>query len=199
MSLQRRSVDEPSVWAVAAIGTAGFVVLLWVIEIVDAGTDNNLDQYGVQPRSDEGLVGILFAPVLHGGWDHLSANTVPVLILLFLVLVSGIGRGLAATGIIWLVAGLGVWLVAPGNSVHLGASSLIFGWLVYLMVRGIFSRSAGEIILGLVLFFMYGGLLLGVLPGQPGISWQGHLFGAVGGGLAAAFLNDPVRKQRSVV
>jgi membrane associated rhomboid family serine protease len=116
---------------------------------------------------------------------------------MFLVLVSGIGRGLAATGIIWVVAGVGVWLVAPGNSVHLGASSLIFGWLIYLMVRGIFSRSAGEIILGLVLFFMYGGLLLGVLPGQPGISWQGHLFGSIGGALAAVFLSD--RKERSIV
>jgi membrane associated rhomboid family serine protease len=197
VSRQRRSVDEPSVWALSAIYALGFVVLLWVIEIVDASADNSLDQYGVQPRSDEGLLGIVFAPVLHGGWDHLSANTLPVLVLLFLVLVSGIGRGLAATGIIWVVAGVGVWLVAPGNSVHLGASSLIFGWLLYLMVRGIFSRSAGEIILGIVLFFMYGGLLLGVLPGQPGISWQGHLFGAVGGGLAASFLND--RKARSLV
>ncbi len=188
--MQRRSVDEPSVWARAAAYTVGFVVLLWVLEIVDAAAGNDLDQYGVQPRSDEGLLGILFAPVLHGGWGHLSANTLPVLVLFFLVLVSGIARGHAATAVIWVVAGVGVWLVAPDNTVHLGASSLIFGWLVYLMIRGIFSRSAGEIILGMVLFFMYGGLLLGVLPGQPGISWQGHLFGAVGGGLAAWWLAD---------
>ena len=195
--MQRRDVDRPSVWVLAAAYTAGFVALLWVIEIIDAAAGNDLEQYGVQPRTDEGLLGILFAPVLHGGWGHLSANTVPVLVMMFLVLVSGIGRGIAATAIIWLVAGVGVWLFAADNTVHVGASSLIFGWLVYLMVRGIFSRSAGEIILGIVLFFMYGGLLLGVLPGQPGISWQGHLFGAVGGGLAAAFLND--RRERSVV
>ncbi len=197
MSLQRRGVDEPAVWVRAAVGSVAFVALLWVIEIIDAASGNELDQYGVQPRSDEGLLGILFAPLLHGGWTHLEGNTLPALVLMFLVLVSGIGRGLAATGIIWVVAGVGVWLVAPGNSVHLGASSLIFGWLIYLMVRGIFSRSAGEIILGLVLFFMYGGLLLGVLPGQPGISWQGHLFGSIGGALAAVFLSD--RKQRSIV
>ena len=195
--MQRRDVDRPSVWVLAAAYTAGFVVLLWVIEIIDASAGNDLEQYGVQPRTDEGLLGILFAPVLHGGWGHLSANTLPVLVMMFLVLVSGIGRGIAATAIIWLVAGVGVWLFAADNTVHVGASSLIFGWLVYLMVRGIFSRSAGEIILGIVLFFMYGGLLLGVLPGQPGISWQGHLFGAIGGGLAAAFLND--RRERSVV
>jgi membrane associated rhomboid family serine protease len=197
MSMQRRDVDEPSVWARAAAYTVAFVVLLWVIEIIDSAMGNDLDQYGVQPRSDEGLLGILFAPLLHGGWGHLSANTLPVVVMLFLVLVSGIGRGIAATAIIWVVAGVGVWLVAPDNTVHLGASSLIFGWLVYLMVRGIFSRSAGEIILGMVLFFMYGGLLLGVLPGQPGISWQGHLFGAVGGALAAAFLSE--RRARSIV
>ena len=184
-------------WVRAATYTLVFVALLWAIEIVDATADNTLDQYGVQPRSDEGLLGILFAPVLHGGWGHLSANTLPVLVMMFLVLVSGIGRGLAATAVIWVVGGVGVWLIAPDNTVHLGASVLIFGWLVFLMVRGIFSRSAGEIILGMVLFFMYGGLLLGVLPGQPGISWQGHLFGAIGGGLAAAFLSD--RRERSIV
>jgi membrane associated rhomboid family serine protease len=193
----QRPVDEPSVWVRAATYSIVFVGLLWLIEIIDATADNSLDQYGVQPRSDEGLVGILFAPVLHGGWGHLSANTLPALVLGFLVLVSGIGRGLAASAIIWLVGGIGVWLVAPDNTIHLGASVLIFGWLVYLMVRGIFSRSAGEIILGMVLFFLYGGLLLGVLPGQPGISWQGHLFGAVGGAVAAASLND--RRERSVI
>jgi len=80
---------------------------------------------------------------------------------------------------------VGVWLVAPTNSIHLGASVLIFGWLVYLMLRGIWTRRVGQIILGIMLFLLYGTLLLGVLPGQPGISWQGHLFGAVGGGLAA--------------
>jgi membrane associated rhomboid family serine protease len=101
------------------------------------------------------------------------------------------------TAIIWLVGGIGVWLVAPSNTVHLGASVLIFGWLVYLMVRGIFTRRAGEIILGMVLFFMYGGLLLGVLPGQPGISWQGHLFGAIGGALAAWLVGE--RTERASV
>ena len=190
MSLQR-DVDRPATWVQAAVVSIGFVVLLWVIEIVDTAMNNELDQYGVQPREAEGLLGILFAPVLHGGWDHLSANTLPALVLGFLVLFSGIVRGLEVTAVIWVVGGLGVWLVAPSDTVHLGASVLIFGWLVYLMVRGIFTRRAGEIILGMVLFFMYGGLLLGVLPGQPGISWQGHLFGAIGGALAAWLVSPP--------
>ena len=183
-------------WARAGVQSVGFVALLWVIEVVDASLGGSLDDYGISPRSDEGLLGILLAPLLHAGWGHLVANTLPALLLFFLVLVSGIGRGLAATAIIWVVGGLGVWLVSPANTITLGASVLIFGWLVYLMVRGVFSRSAGEIILGMVLFFLYGGLLLGVLPGTPGVSWQGHLFGAVGGGLAAALLSEPRARAR---
>ncbi len=188
------TANEPATWIRAGVHVGLFVALLWILEIVDSILPRNLDQYGVQPRSDEGLVGILFAPVLHAGFDHLSANTVPVIVLGFLVLVSGIGQGWAATAIIWVVGGVGVWLIAPGNEVHLGASVLVFGWLVYLIVRGVFTHSAGQIILGLVLVFLYGGLLFGVLPGQPGVSWQGHLFGAIGGGVAAASLND--RKPR---
>lgn len=195
MSLQQRDIDRPSVWVSAAVQSVGFVALLWVLEVVDVASNNSLDQYGIRPRDDEGLLGILLAPLLHGDWAHLIGNSVPALVLLFLVLVSGIGRGLAATAIIWLVGGLGVWLTAPANSITIGASILIFGWLVYLMIRGIWSRSAGEIILGMVLFFLYGGLLLGVLPGQPGISWQGHLFGAIGGGIAAALLSEPRRAR----
>ena len=186
----QRAVDQPSTWLRAAVLVGGFTALLWVLEVVDTAAGHRLDGYGVRPRDDEGLLGVIFAPVLHGGFAHLSANTVPVLVLGFLVLVSGIGRGLAVTAVIWVVAGLGVWLIAPAQSIHLGASSLIFGWLVYLLVRGFWSRRAGELILGLTLFFLYGGLLLGVLPGQPGISWQGHLFGAAGGLLAGMWLSE---------
>lgn len=180
--------ERTPTWIRAIGQSVGFVVLLWVVEVLDVVLGHSLDAYGVRPRDDDGLLGILAAPLLHAGWDHLSANTGPALILAFLVLVTGIGRGIAATAVIWLVGGLGVWLIAPDNTIHLGASVLIFGWLVYLIVRGAFTRKAGEIILGLTLLFAYGGLLVGVLPGQPGVSWQGHLFGAVGGLVAAAML-----------
>jgi membrane associated rhomboid family serine protease len=113
---------------------------------------------------------------------------VPVLLLGFLVLASGLRRGLTATAIIWVIGGLGTWLVAPEHTIHLGASVLVFGWLVYLVLRGFFARRFGEILLGLVLLAGYGSLLWGVLPGQPGISWQGHLFGAIGGAVAARTL-----------
>ncbi len=184
----------PGTWLRASIVVIGFVALLWVLELVDTAADHRLDGLGVQPRDDDGLRGILFAPVLHYGWDHLAANTLPVLILGFLVLASGIGRGLAATAIIWLVGGLGTWLVAPTYTTHLGASVLVFGWLVYLVLRGFFARRAGEIVIGVVLLVGYGSLLWGVLPGQPGISWQGHLFGAIGGGIAAWSLRGNTRR-----
>ncbi len=197
MTSYRRS-DQPGTWTLAAVISIGFVVLIWALEIVDTAAGHRLDDLGVEPRSDEGLVGIATAPLLHFGFDHLGANTLPALVLFFLVLVSGIERGLLATAVIWLVGGVGVWLVGPTNTEHAGASVLIFGWLVYLMVRGVWTRSVGEIILGIVLFLGYGTLLLGVLPGQPGISWQGHLFGALGGLLAAPLLGRD-RRSRSVV
>jgi len=175
-------------WLRAGIVAVAFVALLWVLEVVDTAANHRLDELGVQPRDNDGLIGILFAPALHYGWDHLGANTLPVLVLGFLVLASGLARGLAATAIIWLVGGLGTWLVAPTYTIHLGASVLVFGWLVYLVLRGFFARRAGEIVIGVVLLVGYGSLLWGVLPGQPGISWEGHLFGAIGGGIAAWLL-----------
>lgn len=123
-------LETRSAWQQAALGTGAFVLLIWVIEVVDAAVGNRLDQYGVRPREADGLLGIVFAPLLHSGWGHLVANTVPALVLLFLVLVSGVARGLLVTALIWVVGGLGVWLIAPDNTVHLGASVLIFGWLV---------------------------------------------------------------------
>ncbi len=177
-------------WQQTALLVGGFVVLLWVLELVDALTAHDLDQYGVQPRTDEGLLGILLAPLLHGGWAHLWANTVPVLVLAFLTLVTGVARGLAATAIIWVVAGIGVWLVGGEDTVHVGASSLVFGWIIYLVFRGFLNRRQGEIVIGVVVLVIYGGVLVGVLPGQPGVSWQGHLFGAVGGVLAAYVVRE---------
>ncbi|WP_052337167.1 rhomboid family intramembrane serine protease [Nocardioides alkalitolerans] len=184
--VRESSRSEPVRDAATLVGV--FVALLYVVELVDQLLDNRLDQYGVQPRSDEGLLGIVFAPLLHGGWGHLAANTVPLLVLGFVIALSGIGRFLAATAVVWVVGGLGTWLFAGENTVHLGASVLVFGWLVYLVLRGFFARRPGQIAVGVLVLVVYGGALWGVLPGQPGISWQGHLFGAVGGGLAAWWL-----------
>jgi membrane associated rhomboid family serine protease len=170
---------------VAAQVIAAFVVLLYLVELVDTLDRNRLDGYGIRPREVDGLDGIVFAPLLHHGWGHLMANTVPLLVFGFLILLAGVARWAAVTAVVWLVGGVGTWLTGQPHSLHLGASVLAFGWLVYLLLRGIFARDASQVALGAILLFMYGGILYGVLPGQPGISWQGHLFGALGGALAA--------------
>ncbi len=177
-------------WQVAGVVAVAFVILLWGIELLDVAASHRLDGWGIRPRDGEGLLGILAAPLLHGGWDHLGANTLPALVLGFLTLATGLARGLAATAVIWLAGGLAVWLVAGEGSVHIGASGLIFGWITYLAVQGFIDRKPSEILIGVVVLVVYGSVLWGVLPGTPGVSWQGHLFGAVAGVLAAVAVSE---------
>ena len=173
----------------APIRSALFMLVLtgglYVVEAVDIVSGGALDRnYGIEPLQVDGLDGVLFAPLLHGNWAHLIGNTVPFLVLGFLAMAGGIRQFVVVTATIWLLGGLGVWLTG-GNGIHIGASGLIFGWLVFLLTRGFFARSGLQILLAVGLFFVWGGILFGVLPGQPGISWQAHLFGALAGLLAA--------------
>jgi membrane associated rhomboid family serine protease len=166
-----------------------FVGSLYVVEMLDQLSGGRLQRVGgLEPRKIDSVDGILFAPVLHGPWEHLLANTVPLLIFGFLLLLAGVRRWLVVTAVVWLVGGAGVWLTGGVGTVHIGASVLVFGWLSYLLLRGIFSGRPRQLALGVLLLVVYGGVLWGVLPGQPGVSWQGHLFGAIGGGLAAWWL-----------
>lgn len=179
--------------AQSAISIGSFVALLWIVELVDTILGNSLDQFGVRPRTLDGLVGVLFAPLLHGGWQHLLANTGPLLVLGFVGLLSGAATWWRATAVIWIVSGLGAWLLGASISVHIGASGLVFGWVVYLIVRGVFTRSLLQILVGVGVLLVYGSVLWGVLPGQQGISWQMHLFGAAGGLIAALVLHKQDR------
>lgn len=174
----------------------GFVAVLYALEAVDTVLGGRLDGAGVRPREVDGLDGIVFAPLLHAGWQHLEANTLPLLVFGFLILLAGVPRWLSVTAVVWLVGGVGTWLTGQPHSVHLGASVLAFGWLAYLLVRGVFSRRPGQVLLGVLLLFLYGGLLWGVLPNSTGVSWQGHLFGAVGGALAAWWWGERDRARR---
>jgi len=189
------SADPTRGWVRAAGVVAAFVALLWVIEIVDAVTAGDLDRYGIEPRSEDGLVGVAVAPLLHSGWTHLEANSVPLLVLGLIVAVVSTARFFGVIAWTWVVSGFGVWLVAPSNSVTVGASGLVFGLLAYLLVVGFLERRAIGILVSVGVFLLYGGVLLGVLPGQPGVSWQGHLFGAVGGVLAAYHLANRRRPR----
>ncbi|TQJ05713.1 rhomboid family protein [Amycolatopsis cihanbeyliensis] len=169
----------------AAIVAVAFAALLYLVELADVIIPAELDHGGIVARTLSGLDGIVWAPLLHAGWGHLLSNTVPVLVFGFLAMASGFAQWAMVTATIWIVGGLGVWLLGPSDAFTVGASGLAFGWLAFLLVRGIFNRSAGQLIVAAVLLLLWGGMLWGLLPGNPGISWQGHLFGALAGVLAA--------------
>ncbi|MEJ2867652.1 rhomboid family intramembrane serine protease [Actinomycetospora sp. OC33-EN08] len=177
----------------AAVGMVAFLALLWVIEGVDQFVlGGSLDYDGIVPRQVDGLDGILWSPLLHAGWAHLIANSIPFLVLGFLVLAGGLGQFIAVTALVWLLGGFLTWLTGFGITV--GASGVIFGWLAFLLFRGFFARSGRQIVLAVVLFLAYGGVLWGVLPGTPGVSWQAHLFGALAGVLAARLVASADRR-----
>jgi len=172
-----------------AIILATFVAIFWLLEILDQFVfRGSLDIFGIIPHQVIGLRGILFAPFLHGDFSHLIANTVPFLILGWLVMLQETSDFFIVTGLTMLVGGLGVWLFATPGSIHIGASILIFGYLGFLLLRGYFQRNIPSILLSILVFLLYGGTIWGVLPSRPGISWQGHLFGFLGGVLAAKLI-----------
>lgn len=192
-------------WKTGAATIVTFVALLYLIELIDWLTRGSLEDNGIRPLEADGLKGIIFAPLLHGGWDHLLANTIPALVLGFLVTLAGIGRFFVATAIIWILGGFGTWLIGNIGSCHLetnhiGASGLIFGWLTFLLVFGWLTRHVWQIVTSLVVGFVYGGILLGALPVLDrcgGVSWQGHLCGAIAGVIAAYLLSGPEREART--
>jgi membrane associated rhomboid family serine protease len=170
----------------AGVLMAGWVALLWVLEAVDAVSGHALDTFGVSPRQAGELRDVVPAAFVHFGFGHLAANSVPLLVLGFLAALSGIRRFVAVVVLIALVGGLGVWLTAPAHSTTGGASGVVFGLFGYLLVRGFVDRRAGDVAVGVLVAAVYGSLLWGVLPTASGVSWQGHLFGLLGG-VAAAF------------
>ena len=193
----RRSSREEGL---ALIGL--LVAAMWVSEVVDTVDHHKLDQYGIQPHETDGLVGIVTAPFLHAGFGHLIGNTVPFVVLGVLIALSGAARVVAVTAIVALISGAGTWLVAPEHTNHIGASGVVFGFATYLIARGFYNRSMIEIAVGILVVAVFGASLLGGLAPQQGISWQGHLFGAIGGVVAAWILarrRDEPRDRAPVV
>ncbi len=179
----------------AALLTGGWVALLWVLEAIDVATGHALDTFGITPREFGELRDIVPAAFVHFGWDHLVANSVPLLLLGFLAALSGIRRFLAVVTVTILVSGLGVWLTASEHSITAGASGVVFGLFGYLLVRGFVDRRIGDVVIGLIVGAVYGSILWGVLPTTAGVSWQGHLFGLIGG-VASAFVFRRPREAR---
>ncbi|MFJ7116597.1 rhomboid family intramembrane serine protease [Streptomyces albogriseolus] len=172
----------------AAVLMAGWVALLWVLEVVDVATGHALDGYGIVPRTPSELVDVVPSAFVHFGFSHVAANSVPLLVLGFLAALGGIRRFLAVCALIVVADGLGVWLISPADSNTAGASGLIFGLFGYLLVSGFVERRPLGVLAGVLVAAVWGGsILAGLAPTQSGVSWQGHLIG-LAAGVAAAFL-----------
>lgn len=171
---------------VATLG--GALGVMWASLGVNALLGGALLQFGIVPRTQRGLVGILFAPFLHGNMAHLVANTVPFVVLGWLVMLRNRRHFFPVTLAAMIGAGLGAWLLGARGSVHVGASGVIFGYLGFLMLTGWFTRSFGSVLLSIVVTALWGGLAFGILPGEAGVSWQAHLGGFIGGAWTARLL-----------
>ena len=171
------------------------VALMWLSEVVDTALHGQLDQYGIVARTPDGLFGILTAPFLHLGFGHLISNTLPLVTLGLLIAVGGAVRLFSVTAIVVVLGGFGTWLISPPHTITIGASGLVFGYAAYLVARGLFNWRISQVLIGVVVVLVWGSALLGGLLPQDGISWQGHLCGAIAGLLAAWVLTDDRKRK----
>ena len=171
---------------------------MWGLEALDVALGGDLDRYGIHPRDLDGLPEIASAPFLHVGFGHLIGNTIPFVTMGAAIALAGLARLLSVTVIVGLVSGLGVWLLGGSGSVHLGASGLVFGYATYLISRGLFSRRLVDFAVGAIVVSVWGvTLLFGLLP-KAQVSWQAHVFGAIGGVIAARLAARSRKRHREL-
>lgn len=171
-----------------------YLAAIWFVYALNALLyDGALWNFGIHPLELTTIWHVFTSPLLHANLEHIVGNSITGAVFAFLIGYSGKRVFWEVTTFSMLVSGLGTWLIGGIGTNHIGASGVIYGWLTYLLLRGIFNRSLPQIILGVVLAFFYSGLIWGVLPGTPGVSWQAHLCGAIGGLLAGMFItsDDP--------
>lgn len=172
----------------------GYIAIIWAVHILNMAVFGGaLNDFGVHPLDLTSIWHIFTSPLLHADLDHLIGNTGLGALFAFLVGYSGKRVFWEVTAFVVLIGGIGTWLFGGIGTNHIGASGLVYGWLAYLLVRGFFNRSAGQVLLGVILGFTYSGLMWGVLPVAEGVSWQAHLFGAIGGVAAGMIItsDDP--------
>lgn len=181
----------------ALLLSAGFIALLWWIKMFEVWSGTSFSWLGVQPRTAFGLIGVVTAPLLHGSVGHLINNTLALLVLGTLSFSVYPRAAKPAIVLIWLGSGLGIWLIGR-DSTHLGASGLSHGLMFFLFVLGLLRRDRAGIAAAMIAFFLYGGMVLSVLPGDPQVSWEAHLSGAICGVVAALlwFRRDPVPPRK---
>lgn len=176
----------------------GYLVVIWAVHIINVFIfGGGLTYFGIHPLDTSSLPHILTSPILHANFEHLMSNSIPGAIFAFLIGYSGHRVFWEVTAFVVLVGGVGTWVFGGVGTNHIGASMLVYGWFGYLLARGFFNRSGSQIMLAVVLGLMYSGLVWGVLPLTPGVSWQAHLFGALGGVAAGVLItsDDPPQLQ----
>lgn len=172
----------------------GFVALIWAIEVINSFMGHRLSAWGIRPRTEVGLVGILLSPILHGSFNHVLSNTIPFLVLGGLVALRGSQKFAGVSLFIIVVGGAAVWVLGR-TAIHVGASGLVFGYFGYLVANGWFDRRPLSILAAVAVVVLYGGLVFGVLPTQGFVSWEAHLFGLMAGILSAWL----TRRRRATV
>jgi len=181
---------DPKSWSGALVIMIGVAALLWLVQIVNS--IHRLTQFGLRPRDSVGLRGVVTEPFLHATYAHVFSNTVPLILIGWVLLLAGVRTWLIVTATVVVAGGLLTWLVAPSNQLIVGASGMIFGWLGYLLARAVFSREFKWIVVAVVVLFFFGTLLFGLFPTlNTNVSWQAHVCGFVAGVGAAALLHQP--------
>jgi len=163
-----------------------FVLLIWVVHLLNTTLELDLVWLGIFPRRAEGLPGILTSPLIHGNWNHLINNSIPILVLgagIFYFYSDLAGKVLLLT---YLFTGIWVW-AAGRPAWHIGASGLIYGMASFLFFSGIIRRYVPLMAISLLVIFLYGGMVWGIFPLESGISWESHLLGAVAGWILAIY------------
>ena len=186
------SDKKPSIRNSLRIACA-FIACLWVLKLGEVLFNLDLFLLGVFPRTNNGLIGILTGPLIHGSWQHLMGNSLPLLLLGSAVIYGYPRSGWWSLALIWMLSGLGVWLMARQN-LHFGASGLTHGMFFFLLVGGLIRRDLQSMALLMIAFFMYSGMLFTIFPSEPGISFEYHLFGALSGITCAVLFRNSDRK-----
>lgn len=172
-----------------------FTALLWIIEIIDQLLlQGHLDRFGIRPRTLTGLIGIPLMPLLHGSFAHLVSNTLPLLTLGYITAKTAPQKFIPTTITLIILSGLGTWLIAGKNQIHIGASALIYAYFGYIITTAITQKRPLQILIALIVAILYGSMIYGIFPNQPNISWQGHLSGLLSG-ILLAYTTPKSQKQ----
>ncbi|MDS0139195.1 MULTISPECIES: rhomboid family intramembrane serine protease [unclassified Amycolatopsis] len=183
---------KKALWAMVAL-----LAVMWLVQIVNAVDGYDLSrEFGIEPRDPGSLPDILTSPFMHASWMHIEANSGPLFVFGFLAAYRGVKKWLGVSVLIIVASGLGVWFITPSHTVTVGASGLLFGYFGYIIVRGLFDRHPIDIVIGLVMALCFAYTFVSLLPTDEGVSWQGHLFGFLGGIVGGWIFRD--RRPKAV-